>query len=289
MTLRVRPARHADLATVADIWIDSAFGEKPPVGVAAAYLDHELATGVGAIAEDDSRPIGFGILLTRGPVSNLGELFVRRGTQSKGVGAAILGHLLRDRPSPLFTVASHDPRALALYVRHGMVPRWPYWYLRAEAGRLALAGTDVAAVETTWDDGDWAAWDLRLAGRPRASEHGYLRATCAGQPLWLRRGGATVGYGCVQLAGHTSGGDIAVIGPLGAADAADATAVALAAVAWAAARRPVVHIDVPGPHAAIPALVGAGFRVVDQDTFMSTNPPDFFDPRRYAPIGAEFF
>lgn len=289
VNLTLRPATTDDLAVLADITVNSAFGGTPPDGFATPYLDHELATGAGIVATEDGSPVGFGILLTRGDISNLAELFVRRGTQSQGVGAAILVRLLEDAPPRLFTVASSDPRALALYARHGIVPRWPDWDLRAEAAALNLPPANLAVVEVAWDDEGWADWDRRCAGRPRASEHGYLRDTCSGVPLLFRKGGATVGYACVQMAGQTGAGNTAVIGPLGARDAGIAPAVALAAARWAVARRPIVQIDLPGPHAACASLIRAGFRIVGQGTFMSNMPTDFMDPACYAPIGAEFF
>jgi GNAT superfamily N-acetyltransferase len=289
VSLTLRPATTADLAILADITIDSAFDGKPPDGFATAYLDHELATGAGIVAAEDGRPVGFGILLTRGDISNLAELFVRRGTQSRGVGAAILARLFEGARPRRFTVASSDPRALALYARHGMVPRWPDWDLRAEAKALDLPAGDVATVEAAWGDAAWADWDRRCAGRPRVSEHGYLRDACAGVPLLFRKGGATVGYACVRTAGHIGAGDSAVIGPLGARDTGVAPAVALAAARWAAERRAIVLIDLPGPHAACASLIRAGFRIDGQGTYMSNMPTDFMDPACYAPIGAEFF
>jgi GNAT superfamily N-acetyltransferase len=285
----LRAATAADVPTLADIWLDSAFGSDPPVGVSTHYLAHEVATGISLIAEEGGRAVGFGILHTRGAVSNLGELFVRRSIQSKGIGAAILEPLMKGAEAQAFTVAANDPRALALYVRHGMAPRWPYWYLRGEQAGLDLPPCDVAAIETSWDDPLWPTWDRLIAGRDRATEHPYLRATCGGVPLWFRRGGITVGYGCVQLAGQSKKGDVAFVGPLGAIDAESAVGVAVAAACFALVRRRIVRIDVPGPHAAVRTLLDAGFRIVDQDTFMSRLPPDFFDPTRYTPLGAEFF
>jgi GNAT superfamily N-acetyltransferase len=290
MTLTLREAAPADLPVLADIWLDSAYGEAgPPYPADAFYLAQELATGVSAVAEEDGRPVGFAVVLTRGTISNLGELFVRRSAQSNGVGAALLGRLLPAARANFFTIASHDPRALALYARHGMVPRWPYYYLRAERERLRLPNVDVEITEASWDDPAWAAWDRLIAGRPRAEEHPYLRQTCGGVPLWFHQGGATVGYGCVQLGrgGHPPDG--LTIGPVGVADPSAAAACAVAAVRWAAQHRNIAQLALPGAHAALVPLLEAGFRIVDMDTFMSTTAPDFVDPRRYIPMGAEFF
>lgn len=290
MNVLLRPATNADVPELADIWIDSAYGGSPPPGLPEpVYLAHEITTGTALVAEADGRAVGFGVMLTRGEVSNLAELFVRRRAQSGGVGALLLEALLARAARIRFTIASGDPRAVALYARHHMVPRWPYYYLKADAKRLRLPATEVEIAAASWDDPDWAAWDLRHAGRPRPEDHRYLRQACAGVPLWFRRGGATVGYGCVQAPGGYQAARVATIGPLGATDPDSAIVCARAAARWAAARAGTIQLALPGPHPALAPLLEAGFRIVDTDAFMSIAPPDFVDPRRYLPIGAEFF
>ncbi|MEX2648443.1 MAG: GNAT family N-acetyltransferase [Alphaproteobacteria bacterium] len=287
----MRPTAPEDVPTLADIWIDAAFGESgaPPGLPEPIYLAHEIATGSAFVAEVDRQAVGFGAVLTRGEVSNLAELFVRRRAQSGGVGAALLEALLARAAPSRFTIASSDPRAVALYARHGMVPRWPYYYLTVEADRLRLPGADVAVAEASWDDPAWTAWDRDCAGRPRPEDHRYLREACAGVPLWFRRGTETVGYGCVQLPRSDQAAEAATIGPLGARDPDVAVACTMAAVRWAARHRRVLKLALPGAHAALASLLEAGFRIVDADTFMSTSPPAFVDPLCYIPIGAEFF
>ncbi len=281
MTPALRAAAREDVPVLADIWRDAAFGPDATPPVEPDYLDHELATGTGVVAEEDGRAVGFGVLLTRGRVSNLAELFVRRGAQSRGIGRLLFERLLDDQAPILATVAAHDPRALALYLRHGLVPRWPHYYLEGRADRMAV-GPGVEVVPAEWDDPEWLAWDRAAAGRDRAVDHGFLRARRAGVALWFRRAGRPVGYGCVQL-----GTDSATIGPLGSEADAAAACVA-AALEWARARRARLRIALFGPHPALAPLLGAGLRIVDMDTYMATPASDVFDPARYVPMSAEF-
>jgi len=293
MGVTLRPAVPADLPLMADIWLDSAFGpERPPAMPEPPYLAHELATGHALMAEADGAAVGYGIMLTRGSVANLAELFVRRGAQSAGAGRALLAALMEGTPRQVFTVASHDRRALALYARAGMLPRWPYYYLQGETARLRLPPTDLEAVLARWDDAAWIAWDAMAAGRPRAQEHAYWRDARGGHPLWLRRRGRVVGYGVVQtrLPEQAGAPDAATVGPLIADRPANAVDALFTAAAWARARgAPRIDVCLCGPHAAFVPALEAGFRIVDQDTVMSTRTPGFCDPKRYVPSGAEFF
>jgi GNAT superfamily N-acetyltransferase len=284
--LNLRPATAADVGTLADIWIDSAFGPDAPMPeIETAYLAHEVASGTVLIAEDAGRAIGFGALITRGSVSNLAELFVRRDVQSKGAGAALLGRLFAGAAPRLFTVAAHDPRALALYVRHGLVPRWPHLYLEAPVADLDVPPSRAVVVSTSWDDRDWIACDARLAGRDRSVDHVYFRGPREGMPVWFRVDGRTIGYGAFQRRAK----DMVALGPVGVDDPAFAVPCVLAAAHAARALRPVVHIQIPGPHPALAPLLQAGFRIVDQDTFMANPGSDPIDPARYVPSSSEFF
>ena len=60
---------------------------------------------------------------------------------------------------------------------------------------------------------------------------------------------------------------------------ADPLETALAAMRFAAAPGQEVGACMPGPNPALGALVSSGFRVVDGDTFMASE-PDLVDPIR---------
>ena len=139
-------------------------------------------------AELDGRIVGFAALITRRPVHFLAELYVRPEHQSKSIGRKLLEQvLLQDDPGAICTLTSDDKRALALYVRHGMEPHWPYFYLRADAADIGdCLAPDMEVVEAQPGDSDLINWDRSICGRERPQDHDYwLRGATV--PLWFKR------------------------------------------------------------------------------------------------------
>ena len=292
MSLHLRLAEAGDIPDLTDIWLDSTDPGNPPAPAPApVWLAHELATGKGIIAVADDRAVGFGVTIQRGEVGNLAELFVRREVQSQGVGTRLLGRLLDGAPRTFFTVAAGDPRAVALYARHGLKPRWPFYHLCGQSGRLDLPSGIVTVAEASWSDPAFLTSDLKSCGRSRLVDVDYFVTVRGAIPLWFRRGSTTIGYGAVQIrtGEFADQPETAMIGPVGARGPLDAAACVLAAVRWAMTRARVLRIGLAAPHAALVPLLNAGFRIVDADTFMARGRARFCDPRTYVPSGAEFY
>jgi GNAT superfamily N-acetyltransferase len=254
--MRVRRAGADDLAAVREI--AESYGNLAEWPHRPDYLDFELEREGLWVALDDDGVAGFAGVLVDGDVAHLADAFVRRDRLGRGVGGALLAAALpRDRA--LVTFSSGDARALPLYVRAGMRPLAPLIYL---TGSIAPAG-HVARCEVA----DLVAADAAASGRERPAALEFLAA-----------GGA---YGLRAGDGH------AVIRPLendariGPA-AGDAAAV-LALAGAASAEHRTVHLAIPGPHPAVPALLAGGFRVSDAlDTYM-TSRPGLHDLERYLP------
>ena len=230
---------------------------------------------------------GFAAITERGEVAYLSSLFVRREGRTKGLGRRLLDAVLPPEGKILATVASADPRALSLYAQAGMRPRWPVLLLRGTAtAAVALPGSGIRVDDADPDDPELALWDARCCGRPRPQDHAYWRQEEGAISLLFRRGRETIGYGIVRLgAGTLDEAGACTIGPVGALLPDDAAACVLAAVGWAAALSAVLRIDVPGPHHALAPLLGAGFRIIDQDTFCSSGLLPFVDSRCYVGSG----
>jgi hypothetical protein len=81
---------------------------------------------------------------------------------------------------------------------------------------------------------------------------------------------------------------MAVVGPVGVLDTADAAACVLAAVGWAIERSPRAHLLVPGPHPALHPLLRAGGMIEYVETFLCSAPP-CADATRYLPSDGAFF
>jgi GNAT superfamily N-acetyltransferase len=298
--ITIRPATPGDLDHVHNIWYRAEVEDFPhplPKGDVPAIFYHELDTGRMYVAEAAGRILGYTALITRGSVSYLAELYVHDDAQSSGLGYALLTHILppvRSNGGRLVcTLSSDDPRALALYIRAGLTPRWPHYLLHAAAGRLRPArpvAVDVVAAQP--GDPDLVRWDAEIGGRPRPADHAFWIEHAEAAPLWFLREGQPIGYGYVQARSHEVAlwhPEALALGPLGAHTATDALDCVLAAVAWAAERAPELALGLPAAHPALPVLLAAGFRITYVETFVSTRSDVPFDPACYLPSSSTLF
>ena len=318
--ITIRPATAVDLGQVHDIWYRAEvedFPHPPSKGDVPAIFHHELETGRMYVAEAAGRILGYTALISRGSVSYLAELYVRDEAQSSGLGHALLARALHpvrrdgfsrdlDSSSPsrsggrsgfsrrlLCTLSSDDPRALALYIRAGLSPRWPHYLLQAAADRLRpLGGGDVDVGTARPGDPDLVRWDAEIGGRHRPVDHAYWIEHAAATPLWFLREGKTIGYGYVQAHSHEVAlwhPEALALGPIGARCAVDAVSCVLAAIAWAAERVPALSLGLPAAHPALSVLLEIGFRITYVETFVSTTGDVPFDPACYLPSSSTLF
>jgi GNAT superfamily N-acetyltransferase len=294
MNEEIRPATVADLSVLYDIWYASEAGDDPhpPPRGPWPWLAHELTTGELLVAERAGTAIGFAGTITRSGITFLADCFVRADSQSSGVGRRLLERLLAGDDRASCTVSSGDPRAQALYIRAGMRPRWPNFILDGEIPKIgALPADGVEIVEGRTGNPQLVEWDAVIGGRRRPEEHRYWVAQHQAVALWFRRGGRTIGYGYAQL--HSPEllwrPDTLRLGPIGARNEQDALACVSAAVGWAKPRAPAINIGVPGPHAALVALLEAHFQISYVETFLSSSDRPFFDAGCYIPSGGTFF
>ncbi|MER7370764.1 hypothetical protein ABT353_49385, partial [Nonomuraea wenchangensis] len=260
----VRAATDADMPAVRRI--ARRFGLLSGWPQGADFLDAERAFGTlliapglvatGLIAQGDDPAsgedaAGFGGTLRRADITHLGDLFVLPDRQSGGVGRALLAELLAG-DGPKVTFASSDPRALALYVRHGLRPWTPLLYLTGPAAPLPAPPVRAARAEEVADA------DARASGGARPGTLAWYAAQPDVTPYATGAGG----YAFARRLG-----DGALIGPAGGATPGECADAVLGALAATGAR--TGRIAVPGPHPLVPLLLGAGWRIADQDTFMA--------------------
>jgi len=269
----IRPATDADTAAILAIW--AANGDVIPEGgadILTPYLAHLMGTGRVLVAEHGDRAVGFGAVVERAGVTHLADLFVLPDQFGKGIGSRLLAAVLGEA-TVRTTFASSDPRALPLYVRAGMTPLWPNLYLDVESSSLpppTLALTcepadaeQLAQLEQLWlgyahtdDHRFWASlpgarpFAVLDNGRPIAAGHARSRRT--GRDRWINR--------------------------LVMASDSDPVAVLVAAYHHAAEGGRIGSC-LPGPNPALRALLGARARIIDQDTYMASD-PSLFDPTR---------
>ncbi len=248
----IRPAASADLPGVRAVAGRYQLLELWPPG-APDFLAAELAYGRLGVAAVDGAVTGFSGTLPRGRLTHLGDLFVLPGAQSAGLGRALLEYALAEA-GPVVTFASADPRAMALYLRAGLVPRCPLLYL---SGRLASADQTRDTPGPRAGDGD-----LPLAIELDAVASGGRRAELlrwyAGVP------GVRVHTVGDSYAFTRAVADQLVLGPAGGVPAVEA--------ALGAAGGRELRLALFGTHPLLPRLIRAGLRIEDLDTFMSTDP-----------------
>ncbi|MBL7500496.1 GNAT family N-acetyltransferase [Frankia sp. CNm7] len=262
----VRAATPADMPAVRAV--ATGFGLLDTWPGRADFLDLEREDGRLWVADGDEGVVGFAGTLSRGTLTHLGDLFVDPRTQSAGLGRRLLSAVLPGAGADVVTFASSDPRALTLYLRHGLRPSQPLWYLNgrpktppAGAVRPPPVGVD-----------EVAGLDAEASGGHRGRHLAWYAAQ-PGVTAWSTRHG----YAFTRV--H---GDACVLGPAGGRDPDACVQAVLAAVGQAADRGLAVSVAVFGAHPAVPALLDAGLRLVDQDTFM-TSRDGALDVYRYVP------
>ena len=100
------------------------------------------------VAIEDGRTVGFSVGFVRRELWFLADLFVLPGANGKGVGGELLQRCLAagmERGARIRAVmSSEDPAAQVLYIRAGMVPRFPlFMFVGAARGLCNLSPGDL--------------------------------------------------------------------------------------------------------------------------------------------------
>ncbi len=294
-TCQIRNATAADLPRVAQIWYEGVGGGQPAApalrGVPSLYA-HELDAGELSVLEEDGQVVAFASVVHRGGIAFLADLFVAAAARSRGHGQRLLRASLPRDDRTCCTVSSNDPRALPLYIRSGLRPRWPLVQLRLPAPTMERLGAGlVRVVEAELDDPWLGRWDTALGGRDRPRDRRYWAARRGGVPLWCRRQAQTVGYAIVQTVSDDvlDRADVVTVGPMGVRDGRDAVECVAAVVEWARGRGRPIRISLLGPHPALAPLLRAGARIASVETFCANADAPFVDPLCYVPSGGDLF
>jgi GNAT superfamily N-acetyltransferase len=266
--IRLRPGVPSDAPTLAAINLATEIvdGEPPsPAGI-TPYFRHLVERGRVVVAEArDGTVVGFGAAVDTGRSRHLADLFVLPDRQSHGIGRRLLDAVLGDA-RPRTTFASDDPRALPLYLRAGMAAWWPNLYLSGDPASLPAADPDLT-VETA-QGLEIAALEASWCGADRGPDVGYWTTLPDVRHLVVRRAGRIVGTGIgrqrLNGQGRWMQHAMAAPGEVG-------PAILLAMLHGGLAGSEVGGGCVPGPSPLVPVLLEAGFRIVDRDTFLSSD------------------
>ncbi|HET7031165.1 MAG TPA: GNAT family N-acetyltransferase [Candidatus Limnocylindrales bacterium] len=272
----IRDARPDDIGGIRSIL--AAHGNDGPVVVAdiiGPYVAHLLTRGRARVAEIDGELVGFGAGLDTGRSVHLADLFVHPDRLGRGIGRPLLASVFEGAAGRT-TFASEDERALPLYVRAGMQPLWPSLYVQGQSASLPETGGALSAEPATGSD--LAALERDWTGIDRSVDHAYWARMADAEPFVIRGDGAiaALGYGRARQAAP-----IRVLDRLVIHRDADPVATTIAAMRQAARGGPVL-VCLGGPHPALRPLLEAGFRIVDRDQFLASD-PTLVDPVRLIP------
>ena len=292
MSFTVRPARQDDLHEATIIVADAINDLRARHGIPLVMAPRPPAFQtfcLGAdpsglwVAEEAGRMIGFTFSWTQETFWFLAQLFIRPGSQSKGVGQALLD---RTRPQAtrigatnrtLITFA-YNRHATGLYIRNQMFPRQPLYLLEAPAER-ARAGLDTGRYVARPRAADDAAWldgiDRAVLGFSRSDHHRFLAESAPQTAMRIDDGATAVGYCYVNANGQ--------IGPLAIAPGADpGHALAAALHQGLAAGASTISMIVPGAATELMRVAtDRGFRIAEPLVLLSEHP--FGDWTRYMP------
>lgn len=244
------------------------------------------STPAGAwLVEADGQTLGFGIAAERESVWFLGFLFVLPGHQAAGLGRRIMERTLPAVGPAAWCAAGGvlatcveavQPVSTGLYATFGLVPRMPVYLLTGRPRPDTLAAlpgaVEAVAFESVEQAGGKAALgaalddlDLSALGQRRPVDHRDDRAE--GRQGWLfreRSSGRALGYGYVQPSGR--------IGPLAAWQEALVEPM-LGHLMGALEPAGAWQLVIPGPSAALPALLRAGLRLDGEPAILSATAP----------------
>jgi GNAT superfamily N-acetyltransferase len=245
------------------------------VDIIGPYVRYLVERHRTLVTERDGGVVAFGSVLDTGRARMLADLFVEPARLGTGLGRPLLTALFEDAPVRA-TFASSDPRALPLYVRAGMTPLWICLYV--EGAVDLLPPDDPSLVVRDAAPGELAALEAAWTGAARPDDHAYW----AGQPhadAFLvddAEGAVALGYGRAKQVTPTRALNRLLVRP-----GADPVPPILAGLRRAA-RGGRVQACLMGPNPALPALLAAGFRIVDHDQFLCSD-PSLVDPARFLP------
>ena len=270
-----RPATLEDVPAIRAIL--AAHGNDGPVtrfDIVGPYVRHLVTRHRVLVTEEDGAAVAFGAVVDARISVQLADLFVVPDRLGQGLGRPLLTALFGDAPRRT-TFASDDPRALPSYVRAGMTPLWPMLYLEGDGARLpAPPGLELEVATPEALAELEAAW----TGAYRLDDHRFWASQAEADTFLVldRDGPLALGHGRARQAAEVRIVDRMLVRP-----GASPVAPVLAALRRTDRGTGVV-VPVPGPNPALPVLLDQGFRVMDRDQFMASE-PDLVDPARFLP------
>jgi ribosomal protein S18 acetylase RimI-like enzyme len=242
------------------------------------------------VAEDGGEIVGFAWSWVCGDVWFLAQLFVDPARQGLGIGNELLKrtmeHARKSKAAHKALITfSFNRVSQGLYIRHGLFPKMPIYFLDAARERVMerLPAPPLRSVAIDGSAGTMerlAAIDSRAIGASREKHHRYLLNDPATRGVLFFAGSDCVGYGYIGGSGH--------IGPLAVMRAdvlGDAFTTALKLAADRSAEK--VSAFLPGTcDSALSLAVNHGMRITFPMLLMAS--PGYGDWTQYLPRNPGF-
>jgi GNAT superfamily N-acetyltransferase len=241
-------------------------------------------------AEEDGRIVGCAFSWVAERLWFLAELFIAPDRQGQRIGQELL-----KRTFAHASASGADCNALitftfnrvsqALYIRHGMYPRWPIYMVSAPREVIVQRGGETALTHVALERSPahldtLESIDRSALGFSRRKHHAYLLGEGATKGFLLRDVREPVGYAYVNQGGH--------IGPF-AVTSADAAGPAFRSALSLALQANATQVSafIPGPaEAPLRIAMEHGMQITLPMVLMSSR--DFGDWSRYLPRNPGF-
>jgi predicted N-acetyltransferase YhbS len=219
MTIVIRPIETGDLADAGRICHEAFTAIAAEHNFASDHPDPAVATAslsrlakhpdiYGVVAEIDGRVVGSIFVDERSPITGLGPVTVDPSVQNKGVGTALMIHMLdrvasKQRAGVRLVQAGYHSRSLCLYAKLGFSVCEYLVNLQGMPPSIAISGCTVR--RATLDDAEAAVTVCReVHGHDRSGE--FRDAVTGGTATVVERGGRITGYAThIGWAGHAVG------------------------------------------------------------------------------------
>jgi ribosomal protein S18 acetylase RimI-like enzyme len=241
------------------------------------------------VAEDAGQIVGFAFSWVCGDLWFLAELFVAPGNQARGIGNELLKRTLQHAQktgaaNKALITFTFNTVSQSLYIRHGLLPRFPIYFCKAERdvliGRLQPSELHYVPLEDSASHlRILAQIDAQALGLSREKHHRFLINADAMRGVALHTRDDFIGYVYVSSDGHI--GPLAIVQP-NAMDTAFSTALNLAVESGSSQ----VSAFLSGTSEAPRVALEHGMRLTFPMLLMSTH--DFGNWRQYLPRNPGF-